>query len=216
MQADDPTTAERIRRELHDVLHVLSELTGLPSNWSGTVHLVVGADFKGQKPFGCDILLDAALAAEHIRWRTLLHEALHALSRGYIREDFENFRGWEEGPVEKLQRLLRPIVLTRLGVAVDESLFRAADERHLYNRYLTALEELQVATGMPERQFYVDLLALPIRDRSTAIYALSGKMPREQRHSFLLAFSRANSVLKGDIRWSLQPIRSNGENGSSA
>ncbi len=49
-----------------------------------------------------------------------------------------------------------------------------------------------------------------------AIYALSNQMPREQRQAFLLAFSKANSVLKGDIRWSLQPIKSNGENGSSA
>ena len=216
MQADDPTTVERIRQELRDVLQVLSEITGLPSNWSGTVHLVTDAGFKGQKPFSCDILLDAALASEEIRWRTLLHEALHALSRGYVREDFESFRGWEEGPVEKLQRLLRPVVLMRLGIAVDESIFRAADERHLYNRYLMALEEMQQATGIPERQFYVDLLAAPIKDRAMAIYALSSRMPREQRQAFLQVFSKVNSVLKGDIRWSLQPIRSNGENGSSA
>ncbi len=216
MQADDRADVERIRQELHDILQVLSEITSLPSNWSGTVHLVGDAGFKGQKPFNCDILLDAALVSDGLRWRTLLHEALHALSRGYVREDFENFRGWEEGPVEKLQRLLRPVVLTRLGITVDESMFRAADERHLYNRYLAVLEELQRATGIPERQFYVDLLSTPIKDRSMGIYVLSSQMPRKQRQAFLLIFSKANSVLKGDIRWSLQPIRSNGENGSSA
>ena len=207
--------SERILREPHEIVAAVSEITGLHSHWSGVVKLVEGADFKGQKPFQCDILLHADLASKETRWRTLLHEALHSFSQGCNREDFENFRGWEEGVVEKLQRLLRPTVLSLLGVAVEEALFRASEEQHLYNSYLDALAELQQISGQPEQNFYVHLLGTPIRDRPASVYVLSRQMTGPTRVDFLRRFPKANSILQGEIRWNLLPPKSSTENGSS-
>ncbi len=207
---------DRIAGELREIVAALSQMTGLTSQWSGTVRLVDGADFKGQKPFQCDILLNANLTNEDSRWRTLLHEALHSFSQGYNRDDFESFRGWEEGVVEKLQRLLRPVALSALTVVVPESVSQALEEQHLYNDYLNALSELQQISGQPEQQFYINLLGTPIRDRPASIYALSRPLTGQVRADFLRCFSRANSTLKGEIRWSLQPPSRNAENGSSA
>ena len=208
--------AERILSELSEIVAVLSQITGLSSQWSGVAKLVEGVDFKGQKPFQCDILLNASLANENVRWRTLLHEALHSFSQGYNRDDFESFRGWEEGVVEKLQRLLRPSILSSLAVVVPEAVFRASEEQHLYNEYLVALSELQVLSGQPELQFYINLLGTPIRERPASIYALSRPLIGQARTDFLRCFSRASSTLKGELRWSLQPPSRSAENGSSA
>jgi len=208
--------ADKISSELSDIIDAVSKIIGCSSNWSGVVRLVQDADFKGQKPFQCDILLNANLVADDSRWRTLLHEALHSFSQGYNRDDFENFRGWEEGVVEKLQRLLRPGVLSVLAVTVEDKVFRALEERHLYNGYLEALAELQRISGQPEQQFYVDLLGTPIRDRSASVYAISRRLTEQDYKDFMLVFSRTNSVLKGEIKWNSQPPKSSAENGSSA
>ncbi len=208
--------ADKIGSELRDIINVVSKIIGYSSHWSGVVKLVQEADFKGQKPFQCDILLNANLALDESRWRTLLHEALHSFSQGYNREDFENFRGWEEGVVEKLQRLLRPGILSALAVTVDDKVFRALEERHLYNGYLNALSELQKMSGQPEQQFYVDLLVTPIRDRPASVYATLRRLTGLDYKDFMLVFSRTNSVLKGEIKWNSQPPKSSVENGSSA
>ena len=207
--------ADRILSELSEIIAALSQITGLSSHWSGAVELVEGADFKGQKPFQCDILLNVNLANEDARWRTLLHEALHSFSQGYNRDDFENFRGWEEGVVEKLQRLLRPAVLSSLAVTVPEAVFQALEEQHLYNGYLTALSELQQISGQPEQRFYVNLLGTSIRERPALVYALSRPLIGQAHTDFLRCFSRANSTLKGEIRWGLQPPSRSAGNGSS-
>ena len=180
------------------------------------MRLIEGADFKGQKPFQCDILLNANLANAEARWRTLLHEALHSFSQGYNREDFGNFRGWEEGVVEKLQRVLRPAVLSAVAVTVSETVFRVLEEQHLYNAYLNALSELQRYSEKTEQQFYKDLLSTPIRDRPALVYSLSRGMIGQKRVEFLHCFSKSNAVLKGEILWNSQKPNSSAENGSSA
>src|SRR5579864_3196786 len=96
----------QIGEELERILVVVSELTGLPSNWSGRVELPPDADFKGKKRFSCDILIRDELAREPIRWSTLIHEALYCFSAGYRRDDYHMYRGWEEAVVEQQQRLL--------------------------------------------------------------------------------------------------------------
>ncbi len=207
--------AERIHRELSGIVAALSKITGLPTHWSGRVELVEEAAFKGQKPFQCDILLNANLVDEGVRWRTLIHEALHSFSAGYQREDFEKFRGWEEGVVEKLQRLLRQKVLSLLAVTVPESVFLVFDRSHLYNTYLDALAELQVFSGQSEHQFYLDLLGIPIREHSASVYSLVRQLTGQDRTDFLFCYSRANSTLKGEIRWNSQPSSSSNGNGSS-
>ena len=162
--------------------------------------LELEADFKGRKPFNCDIILDAALVMEETRWSTLIHEGLHTLSAGYIGVDYRDFRGYEEGVVERLQRLLRPWVLERLGVVVPAESFLPDEEKHRYNVYIAALEEICRALAVEEtpaarETFYRDLLAIPIRSRSVYLLGLGFRLPEEKRKDFLVTYSAANAVL---------------------
>jgi hypothetical protein len=187
----------QIAEEIEQILTILTELTGLSSRWSGHVELVPDADFKGRKPFSCHIRIDAALALLPERWSTLIHEALHSLSAGYIASDFRMLPGWEEGVIERLQRLYRPVVLARLGITVDDAIFLEDEREHHYNPYIGALEQLRVLLNIPEAQFYLDLLRTPIRERPGYLLGLGRQLTGEARTEFLMAYSKANSVLKG-------------------
>ena len=189
----------QVRAELHRLLPVLSRLTGLPSRWNGELVLVPDAGFKGKKLFSCSVLLDAALASRDVRWRTLIHESLHALSVGYNRMDFEALSGWEEGVVEQLQRLLRPEVLIALGVSLEEAVFAPAEAAHPYNRYIRVLEELRQGLNLPGKAFYCGLLATPIKDRPAFVYGLGKNVPEGDRTAFTRTFSVATTTLKRRI-----------------
>ena len=181
----------RTRQELEAIIAVLTELTGLPSRWSRRVELVSNAEFKGKKRFTCDIQINAELAGQEERWTTLIHEALHSLSAGYIRDDYQDFQGWEEGVVEKLQRLFRPRVLALLGITVDLEVLQQLDAEHAYNKFISALENLRTLRQVPAEQaeaFYVDLLATPLRDRQSYISKHGFSLPPVQRVSFLPPF----------------------------
>lgn len=192
----------RTQQELSGIIAELTALTGLPSRWSGRVELVPNAEFKGQKRPICDIRIDAALAAKDERWSTLIHEALHSISAGYNSNDFRDFRGWEEGVVEQLQRLFRPMIFTRLGVDLAAEIFYPAEEAHPFNRYIAAIEALRLSLlknapfGRTQQEFYLDLLAVPIRERPDSIIHIAFAMEQPQRGLFLSTFSRANSTLK--------------------
>ena len=45
----------RTQQELTAIILILTELTGLPSRWSGRVELVPDAEFKGRKRQVCDV-----------------------------------------------------------------------------------------------------------------------------------------------------------------
>jgi len=193
----------RTQQELTDILSILTELTGLPSRWSGRVDLVPDADFKGKKRFICDIQVDAASAGSNQRWTTLIHEALHAISAGYARNDYQNFQGWEEGVVEQLQRLFRPRILSRLGVAIDPQIFEMLDNEHGYNKFITALETIRQAfsiTSEPSEDFYLDLLYTPIKDRLHHINAYGFLLPMSERTNFFAIVSAASAVLRTQTR----------------
>ena len=192
----------RTQQELTAIILILTELTGLPSRWSGRVELVPDAEFKGRKRQRCDIQIDAGLAAQDERWPTLIHEALHSISAGYNANDFRDFRGWEEGAVEQLQRMFRPVVLARLGVFLPENAFDAGDEAHSFNDCIAALENLRrllKETTLPDvtqLDFYLDLLGLPIKERANSILRIFIALEQPQRNVSLAAYSLANSVLK--------------------
>jgi hypothetical protein len=189
----------RTRQELQEIITVLQELTGLPSQWSGRIELVPGADFKGKKRFSCDIQIDAALASQDVRWSTLIHEALHSFSAGYVRDDYQNFQGWEEGVVEQSQRFFRTQILSQIGVAVASDLFRRVDTEHAYNEFIEALETLRQTLGVPEmenEQFYKELLGIPIKERPGHVLRQGMVLPTEQRQHFLHIFSAASATLR--------------------
>jgi len=190
----------QVHNEMQRILEVVCELTGLPSNWNRTLLLVDGAEFRGRKPFSCSIELDADLARLPHRWATSIHEALHAVSAGYDRNDFQAFRGWEEGTVEQLQRLLRPTILGRLGVTMKEDIWQEHEAHHRFNEYLRALEEIRTAIAeedTPESatEFYIRLLATPLRDRPAFVLGLGFRHAELPRTPFVRVFSAANAVL---------------------
>lgn len=100
-------------------------------------------DVRGAKPFRCDIVINKTLSEQDLRWRTLIHEMLHTFSAGYNPQDYQALRGWEEGVVEQLQRLLRPAVLAKLGVSVSEKVFEQVEDGHEYQKYVRALESMR-------------------------------------------------------------------------
>ena len=120
-----------------------------------------------------------------VRWRTLIHEMLHAHSVGYNRSAFDDFPGWEEGVVEKLQRLLRPQVLERLGITIPEAVFAEEEERHEFNPYIAALETLFRLVQQPgesEVDFYVTLLSTPISQRVIWMIGRGKQLPPDKFH----------------------------------
>lgn len=187
----------RVQQELVAIVEVLTELTGLTSRWNGEVELSQDARAFGRKPFSCRIVLNENLADQSVRWRTLIHEALHSFSAGYNREDYQAWRGWEEGVVEQLQRLLRPSVLARLSITVDAVVFKEAEVDYLFNKHIEALEQLREVTDAQEvQEFYLDLLMTRIKDRPGLILSRRFQLPPEEQAAFIGLFSRANSVLK--------------------
>ena len=111
--------------------------------------------------------------------------------------DYQAFLGWEEGVVEQTQRLLRPIVLERLGVQVDSSVFSSAESAYSFNKYIRAIELLRNALGREdEQEFYLTLLATEIKRRHNLIFSLGNRLPGLQRIAFMAVFSEANSILK--------------------
>lgn len=190
----------QIKDELRRILAVVEELTGLSSRWKGTVEIVPDADFKGKKRFSCGIEVQWALAEQDLRWATLIHESLHCVSAGYNRDDYQAFRGWEEGVVEQLQRLLRPEILARLGVRLDERLFADNEIKHYYNPFIEALESLRQALNLPDTPadktvFYIELLRIPLRARSAYLLG-RGYQERIVSIDYVAKFSRANATLR--------------------
>ena len=194
MQGSDLTT--QVRAELQQIMPVVSELTGLPTRWSGRVEIVTSADFLGQKRFSCDILISDTVVNQPERWSTLLHEALHAVSTGYIRDDFLTLPGWEEGAVEQLQRLLRPEIISHLGIALPESVFAFREINHPYNAYISALEKIRIVLRVSEVQFYQRLLATPIAGRPASVFRQVRQLPHEKQRDAFAAFSASNATLR--------------------
>ena len=123
----------QITEELHKIVAMIEQLTGLRSNWNGELLLVPSdAPYKGMKPFSCAIHLRTDLAAGDLRWRTLIHEAFHATSAGYTAAAFAEHIGWEEGTVEQLQRLYRDAILDGLNVVADRDRFAVEDTAHAF------------------------------------------------------------------------------------
>ena len=182
--------------ELRSIEHILTEIIGRPSRWSGRVELTNDPQVFGKKPFGCDIIVNESLLGRDVRWRTLIHEMLHSYSAGYNRQDYDEARGWEEGVVEQLQRLLRPQILTRLFVVVNEGVFQSVEASHDYNRYVAALERLREALGHDEQAFYLRLLATPIRDRAALLVSLGRSNRPSDFRAYLDLFAPNNVILK--------------------
>jgi len=187
--------------EVAAIIALLREMTGLPSRWNGRIELVQGVNYKGLKSFTCAIKINTILAGQDLRWRTLIHEGLHSVSSGLTQPDYQQFRGWEEGVVEQLQRLLRPSILANLNIAVPEEVFTQDEDKHRFNVYIDALETLRGAVGEKDAGgFYLWLLAIPLRERLTAVLKRGYALPFQERVAFVRAFSSTNFILTQEAR----------------
>ena len=187
---------EQIRAELRQIEPIISELLGLESQWSGIVELTDETTAYGRKRFGCEIDIGRETAKSPLRWRTLIHELIHAHSVGLDRGSMLQFAGWEEGPVELLQRQLRPTVLSRLGIVVSEEAFREAERQHRYNPYLVEIQRLQTLLNRPETvAFCRELLAQPLGARSEYVRDKRNEFPASAQNAFLLVFVSVNRRL---------------------
>ena len=191
-----PATQEQVRAELEQIRPCLEELTGLVSNWNGSVVLTEDALFKGMKPYGCEIRIGDRFSEPQERWTTLIHEMLHACSVGYNRVNFEQHIGWEEGVVEHLQRSLRGQIFARIGVHVDADLLRQLDTNHPFNRYIAALEQVRVTLESDDLPFYLQLLQTPIKERYGLLMRQALRLPAVERMKAMQALSSANVILQ--------------------
>lgn len=188
----------RVRGEVQRLTSALEQITGLKSSWNGEVELVEtgGRGFRSIKPFTCQVVLAAHLHNSDERWRTLICEALHALSTGFGRSAYDRFPGWEEGINERLQRLVRDQVLADLGITLAPGVIGQADSGHPYNKYIEALEGLRELIGAEERGFYLEMLATPLPERKAALLRRGQGLAGRQHRTFLEAFPRASSILE--------------------
>ena len=125
----------------------------------------------------------------------MIHEALHLFSLAYTKQEYMLARGWEEGVVEQLQRLLRQEVFAALKIVVSEEIFTERDVAHEYNRYIRALEGLRELLELDAREFYLWLLATPLSERLSAVEAKGDMMPPTQRAQFRRTLMLAQGVL---------------------
>jgi hypothetical protein len=89
----------------------LGKIVGTPQAWSGKISWVSvknAPDYRGcyNPDNSIEIRTDA-------RSNTIIHELLHSHSVGLNLKDYRLYRGWEEGVLEKLQRLVGPEVLEK-------------------------------------------------------------------------------------------------------
>jgi hypothetical protein len=193
---DEENARDRIASELRQIAEAIEQLTGLRSRWNGEVEFAPAeARFLGMKPFDCRIVLRADLISQDVRWRTLIHESFHAVSAGYNPTDFEENVGWEEGVVEKLQRLFRVRILDRMGVSVAETVFEE-ESRHAFSHYLAALERIRQGMRKEEERFYRDLIEVPLRTRYASLVEEALQLRGERRKEVLASLSAAQSILK--------------------
>ncbi|MDQ3815416.1 MAG: hypothetical protein M3347_15975 [Armatimonadota bacterium] len=180
-----PEEIAAIHRQVSDdVAKVAGEVRTLlttPSNWSGRVRVAGQRQLRGMGiyfPNG-DIGIAAEILDEpHRYWPAVICETIHAHSPGNVHRSFvfAIYPGLEEGLNEKLQRLLRPRILRRLGVQVDEQALLHRDENHAFNRFVDALEAIRVAAGPQAADpldFYQRMLEQPIDDRIAWLMSLS-------------------------------------------
>lgn len=117
----------QITKKIAAITDFLEQRFSRRSRWNGEVKLTSASDNYGQAHWDGSIRLNRSLAQTELRWRTMIHEALHHLSVGLTPTSYSDLRGWEEGTVEQLQRLIRDEVLDALAVSVPPDMFYNAE-----------------------------------------------------------------------------------------
>ncbi len=193
----------QVEGETRRLVALVEEATGLRSRWNGTVRVIDVATaaltsptpFLAKKEWSCGITIVETTLNSEGRWRSLLHEALHSVSVGLTEPDYHRFRLWEEAVVEMLQRLYRPVLFRRLGLAIAESQFRTIEENWRYNRAVDALAQIAAARpDVPLREFLEGMLRTPLPDRPA--YAFEWGRQAADFAMFKRIYAAASGVLR--------------------
>lgn len=185
------TVQQRVQAMVARVDGPLARLTRTNSTWNGTVHVQqLRADIWGKKGWDCSITVNRdIIGTDTWLWPTINHEVLHALSSGLDRAAYRAFRGWEEGIVEKLQRILGPRVLRSIGQQSHIGLVA-------YDHYITELERLRTFLGRSESRFYLQLLRVPLADREQTVADMGRHLPAGRQAEWQRLLSIALPVLR--------------------
>lgn len=151
----------------------------------------------GHARWGGRISLSRDIIHSDARWRTQIHELLHTFSVGLTPSSYSQFRGWEEGTVEQLQRYFRPLVLSRLSLPIPSRFFEAAEREHPSNRYIETLDGLRVLLGRSSPEFFVSLLDVPLADRASYVLESRRGLPPERQEDFRHQFAASFSLMRG-------------------
>ncbi len=90
-----------LQLNLRQIVQVLEDLLGRPSRWNGKAFLARSLSFAGAAHYDGSISVSELVYSEpDLRWRTMIHEALHTFSPPYTRLEYNAAQGWEEGAVE--------------------------------------------------------------------------------------------------------------------
>ncbi|MBI4320582.1 MAG: hypothetical protein HY675_18990 [Chloroflexi bacterium] len=163
-----PVRAAQLQEMAQRIAPELTRETKTVNRWNGTIRLDAGLGSAGRKEWNCTITLwddPEFLNRPAHYWPILNHEMLHALSTGLTPASHSRFRGWEEGVVGKLQRILGPRVLQQIG-----------EEPYVgnwaYNPYVAGLERLRTFLGRAERPFYLNLIRTPLAEREQLVRSM--------------------------------------------
>lgn len=188
---------DRLRQDVGHIVEALCELLQQESGWNGEVSIESRySAFSGVARYDGTIGINEIVNANSDeRWRTLLHESLHTFSTGLNRADYARHRGWEEGAVEQMQRLLRPTVLHMIGAAVSEDVSEDVllqrEASHPYNRYIMLLEGLRVLLVQNHDTFYRRLLRIPLAERPSQVRAWSEGLAHTKAEKYQTAWLKA-------------------------
>ena len=184
----------QIRDELIAIRDVLQELLGRPSRWTEEVEITDDFLAYGHARWGGRISLSRDIIQSDARWRTQIHELLHTFSVGLMPDAYSQFRGWEEGVVEQLQRHFRPLVLARLSLPIPDHFFAALEREHSANRYIETLNVMGVLLRQPSPGFFISLLGIPLVDRPAYVLEARHTLPVERQAEFRRYFASSFSL----------------------
>ncbi len=193
---------EPLHQKVTDALNTLlpSGAPRLVSRWNGRIEELVGQDDAAVIRRDGTIEVAARRLNDPDRWRTYLHELVHAHSPLSGQTDMEENLGWEEGVVEHLQRIIRPTVLQG-RMDVDEAAIRATEPVWPYRPYIAAFDKLQRDLGVTDAdagRWYAQLLQKPVEGRRQFLAISVLRSPG--RLKLMEAIGSANTVLRKNLR----------------
>lgn len=175
---------EHMTETARNIAAKLKELyPDLPDRWSGNL-VVDGMPYGGMKDWTCDVKLGEAIAGDaQRRGKVLIHELLHARSRGLTPEAYVKHTGWEEGVVEGVTREVYP----KVSKAVGDRAPMPDISDNPYNGYIDGLKKVHRLTakvhGLKWKPWLDRMLHTDLADRrglvSRDMHQLpSGNLPR--------------------------------------